>query len=400
MKVLQINAVLEYGSTGRNAIELSDYLEKNGHESWIAYSKCLKPTKNSYRINSDFDVKLHGLMSRITGLQGYFSRFATKKLIAFMKKERFDVVCLGNLHGNFINLPILFEYFCKYDVPVVIVLHDCFMYTGKCCHYITNDCFKWQVQCENCKFFRQNNPSWFFDRTKKMFDMKKTYYNKLKSLAVIGVSKWITNEAEKSILKNAKIVKCVYNWVDLNTFFPQKNNLKHKYNLTDKFVILGVASGWGEGKGIEKFYELSEKLPNDCHIVLVGKNNNKKICENITYIDETHDVFELVQVYNTADVFLNLSLEESFGKVSAEALSCGLPLVTTGTTANPELVGENCGYVLENRDADTILKYVNIVKKNKKKFYSDCARKFAEENFDREKNSEKYLQVFNELLKG
>lgn len=400
MKVLQINAVLEYGSTGRNAIELSDYLEKNGHESWIAYSKCLKPTKNSYRINSDFDVKLHGLMSRITGLQGYFSRFATKKLIAFMKKERFDVVCLGNLHGNFINLPILFEYFCKYDVPVVIVLHDCFMYTGKCCHYITNDCFKWQVQCENCKFFRQNNPSWFFDRTKKMFDMKKTYYNKLKSLAVIGVSKWITNEAEKSILKNAKIVKCVYNWVDLNTFFPQKNNLKHKYNLTDKFVILGVASGWGEGKGIEKFYELSEKLPNDCHIVLVGKNNNKKICENITYIDETHDVFELVQVYNTADVFLNLSLEESFGKVSAEALSCGLPLVTTGTTANPELVGENCGYVLENRDADTILKYVNIVKKNKKEFYSDCARKFAEENFDREKNSEKYLQVFNELLKG
>lgn len=400
MKVLQINAVLEYGSTGRNAIELSDYLKKNGHESWIAYSKCLKPTKNSYRINSDFDVKLHGLMSRITGLQGYFSRFATKKLIAFMKNERFDVVCLGNLHGNFINLPILFEYFCKYDVPVVIVLHDCFMYTGKCCHYITNNCFKWRNRCENCKFFRQNNPSWFFDRTKKMFDMKKTYYNKLKSLAVIGVSKWITNEAEKSILKNAKIVKCVYNWVDLNTFFPQKNNLKHKYNLTDKFVILGVASGWGEGKGIEKFYELSEKLPNDCHIVLVGKNNNKKICENITYIDETHDVSELMKIYNMADMFLNLSLQETFGKVSAEALSCGLPLVTTGTTANPELVGENCGYVLENRDADTILKYVNIVKKNKKEFYSDCARKFAEENFDREKNSEKYLQVFNELLKG
>lgn len=400
MKVLQINAVLEYGSTGRNAIELSDFLEKNGHESWIAYSKCLKPTKNSYRINSDFDAKFHGLMSRITGLQGYFSYFATKKFINFMKKEKFDIVILGNLHGNFINLPLLFKYFCKYDVPVVVVLHDCFMYTGKCCHYTTNNCFMWQNECKNCAFFRNDNPSWFFDRTKKMFSLKKAYYDKTDKLAVIGVSKWITSEAKKSMLRNAKIIECIYNWVDLNTFFSQKNDLKNKYQIADKFVILGVASGWSENKGIEKFYELSDNLPNDCQIVLVGKNNNKKICENISYIDETHDVFELVQIYNMADMFLNLSLEESFGKVSAEALSCGLPVVTTSATANPELIGENCGYVLENRNIDTILKYINIVKENKKEFYSDCARKFAEESFDREKNSEKYFDVFNELLKG
>lgn len=400
MKILQINAALEYGSTGRNAIELSDYLEKNGHESWIAYSKCLKPIKNSYRINSVLDSKFHGLMSRLTGLQGYFSYFATKKLIKFMKKQKFDIVNLGNLHGNFLNLPLLFKYFCDYDVPVVITLHDCFLYTGKCCHYTKNNCFKWQKCCDNCEFIKNDNPSWFFDRTKKMFNMKKSHYDKMKKLAVIGVSKWITEESKKSVLKNAKIIKCVYNWVDLNTFLPKENDLKNKYKISDKFVVLGVASGWSENKGLEKFYDLSEKIPNDYHIVLVGKNNNKKICENITYIDETHDVFELVQIYNMADMFLNLSLEESFGKVSAEALSCGVPIVTTNTTANPELVGENCGYILDNRDTDTILKYINTIKENKKEFYSNCARKFAEENFDKEKNLKKYLDIFEELLKG
>ena len=400
MRILQINALADYRSTGRNTIELSEYLEKKGYESWIAYSRCLKPVKNSYRINSDFDVKIHGLMSRITGLQGYFSYFATKRLIKFMKEKSFDLVVLGNLHSNFVNIPMLFKYFTDYKIPVVIVLHDCFMYTGKCCHYTEDNCYKWQTECRNCKFFKKNNPSWFFDRTNKLYNMKKKYYSEMDPLAVIGVSKWITNEAKKSVLKNAKIINTVYNWVDLEVFCPKTNDLKNKYKLKDKFVILGVASGWGKGKGIDLFYKLAEVLPDNCHIVLVGKNDNKKENDNITYIDETHDVFELAEIYNMADVFLNLSLEESFGKVSAEALSCGTPLITTNTTANPELVGENCGYVLENRDIDTILKYVNIVKENKKEFYTDFARKFSEDNFDKNKNLQKYLYIFNDLLKG
>lgn len=400
MRILQINAVLEYGSTGRNAIELSDYLEKNGHESWVAYSKCLKPIKNSYRINSDFDVKFHGLMSRITGLQGYFSYFATKRLIKFMNEKQFDIVVLGNLHSNFLNIPMMFKYLVDNKVPVVIVLHDCFMYTGKCCHYTEDNCYKWQTGCYDCNFFRKNNPSWFFDKTKKIYNMKKGYYDKIEQLGVVGVSNWITKEAKNSILKNAKIIKSVYNWVDLEVFRPHTNDLKYKYKLNDKFVILGVASGWSKEKGIDLFYKLSDVLPRNYHIVLVGKNVNKKRTDNITYIDETHDVFELAEIYNMADVFLNLSIEESFGKVSAEALSCGTPIITTNTTANPELLGENCGYILENFNIDTILKSINKVKSNKKEFYTNFTRKFSEENFDKSKNLQKYLEIFEEILKG
>ena len=109
-------------------------------------------------------------------------------------------------------------------------------------------------------------------------------------------------------MKNAKIIKTVYNWVDLDIFKPKKTDLKIKYNIQDKFVILGVASFWGEGKGLNYFYELSEKLPEDCHIVLVGRNLSRIKSDKITYIDETHDVIELSEIYNMADVFLNFSM--------------------------------------------------------------------------------------------
>ena len=403
MKVLQINAALEYGSTGRNAIELSDFLEKNGHESIIAYSMCIKPTLNSYRINSAIDVKMHGLLSRLTGLQGYFSYFATKKLIKFMKKEKFDIVNLGNLHGNFINIPMLFSYLIKTQTATVITLHDCFLYTGRCTHYTKDNCFLWKSGCENCPRLKKDNVSWFFDRSKQVFNMKKNSYEKMKKLAVIGVSKWITDEAKLSVLKNAQYIECIYNWVDTDIFKPKENNIKRKFNLEGKFVILGVASSWGTDKGIDGFYELSEKILKErenYQIVLVGNNTSKKKIKNITYIEETHDVMELSEIYNMADVFLNLSTEESFGKVTAEALSCGVPVIVPDTTANPELVKDGCGYVFEKFDMEKIINYTDEIHKKGKEFYIRNTRDFAKENFSKNDNLKKYLALFEKIIKG
>ncbi len=400
MKILQINAALDFGSTGRNSLELSNYLEKKGHKSIIAYSRCLKKSDDSYKINSELDIKLHGLLSRITGLQGYFSVKHTKKLISYMKKEKFDVVILGNLHSNCINIPILFNYLLKNKINTVVVLHDCFLYTGRCSHYTEEQCFKWKMGCFDCPRLKKDNISWFFDRSKKTYKMKKDFYDKAQNLAVIGVSKWITNEAEQSILKNAKIIKTVYNWVDLDIFKPKKTELKKKYNISDKFVILGVASSWVEGKGIKYFYELSKKIKDDMHIVLVGGNPSPQENEKITYIDETHDVFELSEIYNMSDVFLNFSKEESFGKVTAEALSCGVPAIVPDTTANPELVGEGCGYVYSGFDLNEVLSYIEKIKLDTKEKYSAHAREYSKTNFNKNNNLEEYYKIIEELTKG
>ena len=64
-----------------------------------------------------------------------------------------------------------------------------------------------------------------------------------------------------------------------------------------------------------------------------------------------------------------LFMEESFGKVTAEALSCGVPVIVPDTTANPELVTEGSGYVFEKFDIDKIINYTDEIYKKGKEFY-------------------------------
>ena len=169
MKIIQINAVNALSSTGRITLELNDFFMENGCNSVIAYSKGPSViASNEYKIGCNLDTKIHGLLSRITGKQGYFSYFATKKLLRFMDEYFPDVVILHNLHGNYINLPILLKYLAKRDIATVAVLHDCWFYTGKCCHYTTQKCYKWKESCGNCPQLKKYNKSWFFDRTKQM----------------------------------------------------------------------------------------------------------------------------------------------------------------------------------------------------------------------------------------
>lgn len=76
----------------------------------------------------------------------------------------------------------------------------------------------------------------FFDRTSKMWNDKKRLWLSIPNLAVVGVSDWITNEAKKSpMFKNAKIIRRIYNWIDLDVFKPANaDDIREKYGLTDK----------------------------------------------------------------------------------------------------------------------------------------------------------------------
>ena len=130
MKVLQINAVYNLSSTGRTCSQLQDYINNNtSYECKTAF--CYGGNENDgYIIGSKLDRNIHGFLSRLFGKQGYYSFSSTKKLISYMDDYKPDVVHLRNLHGNYINLPLLFDYLSKKKIPVVVTLHDCWFYTG------------------------------------------------------------------------------------------------------------------------------------------------------------------------------------------------------------------------------------------------------------------------------
>ncbi|RIO01595.1 glycosyltransferase, partial [Mammaliicoccus sciuri] len=347
MKIVQINAVNGIKSTGRTTIELSEFIKNEGHESYIVYSEGLN-SDDSFKLGNKIGKKIHGLLSRVVGKQGYYSDYTTKKLIKYLKNIDPDIIHLRNLHANFINIERLMEYIIEYDKAVVLTLHDCWFYTGKCTHYTIDNCFKWKDSCGSCPRLKKDIPSFIFDRTTTMLKDKESWYKQIKKLAVIGVSDWITEEAKKSILVEANIIQRIYNGIDLKKFYPKKNSdFKKKQNLQDKYLILGVASHWTLEKGLNKFIELSEKLDENEVIILIGNiSDNQKLPNNIINIKETEKIELLADIYSSVDIFLNLSLEETFGKTTAESLACGTPAIVYNSTANPELIGKGCGEIL------------------------------------------------------
>lgn len=403
MKVLQINAVNKIGSTGRNCYEINNFLIEKGN---ICITACSVGSgdKNEFLIGSKLDTKIHGFLSRISGMQGYFSIKATGKLLEYMDNFNPDVVVLGNLHGNYINLSLLLKYLSNKDIATVVVLHDCWFYTGKCCHYTIDGCYNWKEKCGNCPSLKKYNKSWFFDRTEKMLDDKKNLFNTIPRLAVIGVSNWITREAKEApVFKNAKEIIRIYNWIDLEKFYPRNTEkLEEKLKIKNNKILLCVASNWNKEKGIENIIELSYKLSDTEKIIIIGNINEsykKKLDKNIIHIPAIESLDILAEYYSIADVFIQPSLEETFGKVSAEALACGTPIVCFDSTANPELVGNGCGAVVKVGDINEFYQKIKNILKNGKEFYRKNCIEFANKNFNKEKNIEQYLFLFERIKK-
>lgn len=393
MKILQINATNKYGSTGTNIQELKLYFQEKGHSCFnaVAYGE-----DADYYIGCKLDRNIHGLLSRVFGMQGYFSITSTIRLIKWINDIKPNIILLNNVHGNYLNFRLIVKYCTQKSIPVVFVLHDCWFYTGKCCHYTVDGCYKWKtISCRHCPRNHLDNSSWFFDCTNRMINDKYKLYKEIKYGGIIGVSQWILNEAKQSIMTSIPNKVVIYNWVNLDVFKPAQCHIE------DEFIILAVCSDWQYSKGLNDALELSKMLPKGTKLCLIGNIIERGINKedyNILFIPRTENREELVRWYNRAGVFINFSLEESFGKVTAEALACGTPVIVKNSTASPELVGEGCGYVVSGESVKDILAKCLIVKENGKSYYSAKCRRFAVNNFDYRANAEKYLDFLEAVV--
>ena len=172
-----INSVCGYGSTGRICTGIQNVLKNDGHDSLICYGRGRAPSNcKSYRIGSEIDITVHGLLSRFNDKHGLYSSQATKALIAKIKSYSPDIINLHNIHGYYLNYKLLFEFLAEYDRPVVWTLHDCWSFTGHCAHFYNNQCDKWLTGCNDCGFKSSYPKTVGFSRSAKNFELKKKLF--------------------------------------------------------------------------------------------------------------------------------------------------------------------------------------------------------------------------------
>ncbi len=398
MKVMQINAVYGVGSTGVIVEDIHNLSLKNGIESFVSYSTTNKnpeEIKNGYVIGGTLGKKIHALLSRIGGKQAYFSTFATKKLIKHIDNIEPDIVHLHNLHSNYVNLNLLLDYLGKKDIKTVVTLHDCWFYTGGCFHYTAAGCNKWQESCGNCPKKNQDTPALLKDNSAKILKDRKKYFGKIKNLTMTGVSGWMTHEGEKTIFKGSD-TRVIYNGIDTRFFVPTPSDFRQKHKLDNKFLILAPASKWLKPINKKTFDYVSNNLPQDSVIVMLGCTESQKngLPENVLPLGYIKDRDELRKVYSACDVFANCTREESLSLINVEAQSCGTPVVTYRNTGAQETVDNKCSFSVESGNEKEFFETIMKVKEIRKQQLSDDCAKWVKENFDRDENYKKYIELY------
>jgi glycosyltransferase involved in cell wall biosynthesis len=395
--LLQLNCTANWGSTGKIAEQIGVRAQQKGWKVYMAYGRKILPSSlQTICVGHKLSPYLHYAENRLLDHEGLGSRFETQRLIKKIQVIHPDVVHLHNIHDHWLNYKLLFEYLNRTDIKVVWTLHDCWSYTGGCSHYTLLNCNKWQTECKNCV-----RSHLLRDYSNQQFHLRKDLFTANMNLTLVSVSKWLEGEVRKSFLKDAHI-QTILNGVDVNLFRPIKvSDINNKYNLHGKFVLVAAATAWSSAKGLEDYKVLATLLPSDCTLILIGLNEKqlRSLPQSIIGLPRTANVQELVEFYSRADVVMNLSYQESFGLTTVEGLACGSPSIVYNATASPELVTPETGIVVEPGDIHGVLSAILKIKQKGKVAYSTACRQRAEQYFDKNKNFEKYIQLYDELLK-
>ena len=360
MKYLFINSVAGYGSTGRIAADKCRELMAQGHTCVLAYGRMNVNCADipTVQIGSGLDTKCHFLRGRLLDDHGFGSRKATRRFLEWVRTYDPDVIWLHNIHGYYIHIGELFAYLRTCGKRIVWTLHDCWAFTGHCAYFDFVRCDRWKTGCHHCPQKHSYPASVFLDNSRKNFERKKALFTGISNVILTVPSCWLEQRVKQSFLKDYP-VEVVYNTVNREIFKPTPGDFRQKYGLTDKTVILGVASVWDARKGLGDFIELSGMLDDSFRIVLIGLTPKQiaSLPGAILGLPRTDSPGQLAQAYTAADVYVNPSTEETFGMTAMEARCCGTEAVVYTDTACEEIVNRFGGIAVP-RGAENLRKAI------------------------------------------
>lgn len=228
----------------------------------------------------------------------------------------------------------------------------------------------------------------------------------------------LTNKEKEDYIKfkiaNEDKFDVIYSGIELDKFKElsedKKQNLIKELGIPEKSLIIGTVGRLVPVKGHEFLIKAAKyiisKYP-EAFFVFTGdgplEQNLKKqalelgINNNIIFLGWRSDVSKIISVY---DIFVLPSLNEGMGRVLAEAMALGKPIVASNVGGIPDLVthGKN-GFLVPARNSEKLAKYIQILieDKEKKEKMGQTGKEMVK-NFSKEKMVEKIVNLYEELL--
>jgi L-malate glycosyltransferase len=186
-----------------------------------------------------------------------------------------------------------------------------------------------------------------------------------------------------------KDIEVIPNFVDTELFKPNGHAGFRQHIAPNKEKILVHISNFRPVKRVPDIIKMFQKVVKEIpsKLVLVGDGPDRSECERLCRSLEICDQVRflgkqetLVDILTASDLFLIPSQSESFGLSALEAMSCGLPVLSSSVGGLPELVKHNeTGFISEIGDIDRMARYAIDLLSNERKYelFSGNARKRA-----------------------
>lgn len=231
---------------------------------------------------------------------------------------------------------VLYDLSIETGAPILWYMMDMSPLTGGC--HMAYDCTRYEIGCGYCPALKHN---WKHDISFRSYKIKREYIKKT-NIATISASTYLYNQTN-----NCQLFKDKHNYkimlpVEDDIFKPDdKKNAKNALGLPldSKIIFLGAASLNVENKGMRYFREainiLYQRIKNDSDlkskvlILIVGKvNDDLDISfphKNIGYLNTQE---KMAQAYQSADMFVCPTIQDSGPMMINEAIMCGTPVVS------------------------------------------------------------------------
>lgn len=190
--------------------------------------------------------------------------------------------------------------------------------------------------------------------------------------AVICNSKMVKNEIHHYFGFDKDKIHVIYNAVDTDYFSPDscrtyRISIRRNLGLkSEHTVFLFVGSGF-ERKGLTQVLKCLARLPEDAHLLVVGKDKNMKRYVSLSQrLGIEHRVLffgaqkDVLAYYAAANAFILPTLYDAFANTVLEAMSCGLPVITSRKCGAVDLIetGKN-GFICDALDTQTLMLFMS-----------------------------------------
>lgn len=161
--------------------------------------------------------------------------------------------------------------------------------------------------------------------------------------------------------------RLIPNGVDCVRFqpgMPQRQEL----GLPANQLIVLMVSAFIPSKRVEIGIEAVSRIP-EAHLVVAGDGPLRQACDELAArlmpgrfrrLSLTPE--RMPALYQSADVFLHLSKEESFGNVYIEAMACGLPIVGQNSPRLRWIVGDD-EFLLDTSDPAAVAHHIGLAQR-------------------------------------